>query len=166
MSNCSARRRAKNNFRLNSTSVTPIGQLTIICSNAGIDCRAISPKAATLVGITRHASTFRPSASISLAKICFECAATAGSRFKNTVPTAKISLKVISLSFFASSRKKALGIANNKPHPSPVLPSAAIPPRCVIQLRLWMAVLTKSWLASPCMWAIKPKPQLSLNSSG
>ena len=133
---CSARRRAKNNLRLNSTSVTPIGQFTMICSKAGIDCNAIEPKASTLVGITRHAKTFKPSDSISFASTCFECAAIAGSRFKNTVPTAKISLNVISLSFFASARKNSLGIAKRRPQPSPVLPSAAIPPRCVIQLKL------------------------------
>ncbi|MNV23596.1 hypothetical protein D3C71_1146170 [compost metagenome] len=166
LSCCSARRRAKKSLRLNSTSDTPIGQFTIICSNAGSDCIAIEPKASLLVGITRHANTRQPSDSISLLRICFACAAIAGSRLKNTVPTAKTSLSVISLSFFASSRKNCFGIAKSKPQPSPVLPSAAIPPRWVIQLRLCIAVLTRSWLASPCIWAIKPKPQLSLNSSG
>ena len=133
---CSARRRAINNLRLNSASVTPIGQLTKICSNAGKDCIAIEPNASLLVGTTRQPITRQPSSSISLVKICFACAANAGSKFKNTVPTANISLSVISLIFFASSRKNAFGIANNNPQPSPVLPSAAIPPRCVIQLRL------------------------------
>ena len=61
---------------------------------------------------------------------------------------------------------KSEGIWSNKPHPSPVFPSAAIPPRCVIQVRDSMAVCRSLWLATPCWWAIMPKPQLSRNSSG
>ncbi|CAN1594978.1 protein of unknown function [Pseudomonas mediterranea] len=46
------------------------------------------------------------------------------------------------------------------------MPSALIPPRWVMQVRASMAVCKRVWLGSPCMWAIRPKPQLSLNSSG
>ncbi|MOA18013.1 hypothetical protein D3C78_1382980 [compost metagenome] len=54
----------------------------------------------------------------------------------------------------------------SRPQPSPVLPSALMPPRWVMQVSACMAVCRRWWLGSPVIWAIRPKPQLSLNSSG
>ena len=47
-----------------------------------------------------------------------------------------------------------------------VLPSAEIPPRCCMRAKADIARRTSLWLASPSMWANRPKPQLSLSSFG
>ena len=66
----------------------------------------------------------------------------------------------------ATARKNESGFCINIPQPSPVFPSAAIPPRWVMQVRESIAVSNNLWLVSPSIWAIKPKPQLSLKSPG
>ena len=46
-------------------------------------------------------------------------------------------------------RMNRSGIWNNRPQPSPVLPSAAMPPRWVMQVSDSMAVCSRRWLTSP-----------------
>ena len=64
----------------------------------------------------------------------------------------------------AARRRNRSGFCRSRPQPSPVRPSAAMPPRWVMLARASMAVRTRRWLASPWRWAMSPKPQLSLPS--
>ena len=66
----------------------------------------------------------------------------------------------------AAARKNSSGIFSSRPQPSPVRPSASTAPRCVSRSSAPTAVHTRSWLASPSICAIRPKPQLSRSNSG
>ena len=52
-------------------------------------------------------------------------------------------------------------VFSSRPQPSPVLPSAAMAPRCVRRLSEVIAVCTSQWLGASSRLAIRPKPQLS-----
>jgi hypothetical protein len=92
--------------------------------------------------------------------------AAASSWPRNIWPTARRVEALKPNSSAARSRMNASGICMSRPHPSPVRPSAAMPPRCVMQVRDSIATCRRRWLASPDMCAMRPKPQLSRNSSG
>ena len=71
-------------------------------------------------------------------------ASTDGSVDKKTIPTANKSPSSTPQASDAACRMNASGIWNNNPQPSPVFPSAAIPPRCVIRVNASIEVINKS----------------------
>jgi len=133
---------------------------------AGSCSSAISPQTSGCVGTTRQVATEKSNSAAATAKASLTRVWLSASVDMNTMPTAKVDFSSRPKRSRARSRMKSAGIWSNKPHPSPVFPSAAIPPRCVIQVSDSMAVCSSLWLATPCWWAIMPKPQLSRNSSG
>ena len=70
------------------------------------------------------------------------------------------------IGYFWRDGMRLTGFCSSRPQPSPVLPSAEMPPRCCMRAKADIARRTSLWLASPSMWANRPKPQLSLSSFG
>ena len=105
---------------------------------------AIGPKQSLLVGTFLQPFTTKPSASNALFKAARCLSAIAISKSRNTIPTAYCLGNSIPKSVFTTSRRKLSGFWINRPQPSPVLPSAAIPPRWVIQVKDSIAVLKRS----------------------
>ncbi|MCY1212042.1 hypothetical protein D9M72_237690 [compost metagenome] len=136
------------------------------CSICGRRSRARRPRTLVSIGTLRQPISCRPAARISRFMFSRAASARTGSWLKKTMPTAYWAGSSTEKVSLAMARRKRSGFWINRPQPSPVLPSALMPPRWVMQVRASMAVLRRWWLASPCIWAIKPKPQLSLNSSG
>ncbi len=160
-----ALRRATNRRRSTSCEVQPGGALMNTCSMRGSDSAATSPSTEVSIGTSRHPATSRVSSRIFMRRIWRERLAIFGSRLRNTMPTAK-SWSSQYPSSAATARKNSLGNAIRTPQPSPVFPSAAIAPLWVMRFSAVQAVRTRSWLASPRICAIRPKPQLSLALSG
>ena len=65
----------------------------------------------------------------------------AASRLRNTMPAANSGASLMPASF-ATARRNLSGFFSSRPQPSPVLPSAAIAPRCVRRFSEAMAVFT------------------------
>ena len=161
----SAWRRPTNSAMANSCSVLPAGT-TNTCSIQGKQSSAIGPRQLSSVGTFRQPMISRPCSARRFSTAARPAAALFSSGLRNTWPTANSSSGSLPNSALAALRKKASGLWIRRPQPSPVFPSAAIPPRWVMQVSDSMAVCNNLWLASPFIWAIRPKPQLSLNSSG
>ena len=56
-------------------------------------------------------------------------------------------------------------MSKRRPHPSPVLPSEPTPPLCVMLIKALIELIITLCDFTPLIFAIKPNPQLSLNSS-
>ena len=110
-----------------------------------------------MTGTSRYKSTFKSFASHASSKtlrcssVCKKIIATANC-FGRSTPRA-------CASFFIND----VGMEKSNPLPSPLLPSAAIAPLCIIRSNAQMASSTVSWVGTFLTFAIKPKPQLSLN---
>ena len=101
---------------------------------------AISPNTDVSTGTVRQPINVKHSFDNSSSNIFLESAASIGSVLRNIMPTAYF-LPSFQLLSAATARKKLSGFCNNRPQPSPVLPSLAIPPRCCIRSKAEMAVL-------------------------
>jgi oligopeptidase B len=74
-------------------------------------------------------------------------------------PAAKRGASLIFASCRGHRAQEFLGFLSSRPQPSPVLPSAAMAPRCVSRFSELMAVCTTQWLGWSSRLAIRPKPQ-------
>ena len=110
----------------------PAGASINTCSIPGKLPAAISPKIVLSVGTILQPTTVSVSLVSSSSKILLERAASIGSGLRNIIPTAYL-LPSCQLFSSAIARKNESGFCINKPQPSPVLPSDAIPPRCCIR---------------------------------
>ena len=144
----------------------PVGAVTNTCSKRGSTARASSPQASGSTGITRQPASVRPWWAQASASTARARAALASSGARKMLPAAYWLAPSSMPASFATRRRNRSGFFISRPQPSPVLPSAAMAPRWVIRSRPLMARLTRSWLATSSICAIRPKPQLSRSNSG
>ncbi len=109
-----------------------------------------------LIGTSRYSKTFKSFFSQISSNTLF-CL----SFCKKTIATANCFGKSIP-SFLASFFINSFGKEKSNPLPSPLLPSAATAPLCIIRSNAHIASSTFSCVGTLLMLASRPKPQLSL----
>ncbi|MNP63219.1 hypothetical protein D3C76_1585890 [compost metagenome] len=92
------------------------------------------------IGTLRQPTSCSPAATISRFMFSRAASAFTGSWLKNTMPTAYCSGSSTENSSLATARRNRSGFWISKPQPSPVFPSALIPPRWVMQVSASIAV--------------------------
>ena len=123
----------------------------------GSDSNACAPSAFVLTGTTRRSTTLR--------SLLAQISSTTSKFFKSFVKTEATANCFESSTPFshATLRMNSSGIPSKSPLPSPVFPSAATAPRCIIRSSAVIASFKTLRDGLLSMFATRPNPQLSLN---